>query len=39
MTKYEDLISEYEKELLIEEHKMKTCGLYADGVVWIKDSL
>ncbi len=39
MTKYEDLISEYENRLLIEEHKMKNHGLYADGVIWLKDNL
>lgn len=35
MTKYEELLAEYEKELFIQERPMKNDGLYADGVAWI----
>lgn len=34
MTKYEELIGEYE-HLIIEERPMVNDGLYADGCVWI----
>lgn len=39
MTKYEQLLSEYDNKLIIEEQNMITDGLYSDGVIWIKDTL
>lgn len=39
MTKYEELIAEYENELSIEEHKMSCDGLYCDDVIWINNRL
>lgn len=38
MTKYEELMSEYE-ELDIQEHSMVNEGLYCDGNIWIKEDL
>lgn len=38
MNKYEQLQAEYDK-LYIEEHPMKSSGLYADGCVWINSNL
>ena len=38
MTKYEELIGEYE-HLIIEERPMVNDGLYADGCVWIKKDM
>ena len=38
MTKYEELISEYER-LIIEERPMVNEGLYADGCVWINKNM
>lgn len=35
MTKYEELLAEYEEELFIQERPMKNDGLYADGCAWI----
>lgn len=39
MTKYEELIAEYEEEMLIQERAMKNDGLYSDGVAWINRGL
>lgn len=39
MTKYETLLSEYEKELCIEERPMINEGLYCDNVIWINEKL
>ena len=39
MTKYEQLMYEYEGELNIEEHEMINEGLYCDNTIWIKKSL
>lgn len=39
MTKYEELIAEYDSELLIEERPIKNDGLYSDNVVWINKDL
>lgn len=36
MTKYEELIAEYENDLIIEERPIRNDGLYADNVIWIK---
>lgn len=38
MTKYEELICEYE-HLIIEERPMVNDGLYADGCVWINQDM
>lgn len=38
MTKYEELIGEYE-HLIIEERPMVNDGLYADGCVWINQDM
>lgn len=38
MTKYEELIGEYE-HLIIEERPMINDGLYADGCVWINQDM
>ena len=38
MTKYEELIGEYE-QLIIEERPMENEGLYADGCVWINKDM
>lgn len=38
MTKYEELIGEYEN-LIIEERPMINDGLYADGCVWINQDM
>lgn len=38
MTKYEELIGEYE-QLIIEERPMINEGLYADGCVWINKDM
>ncbi len=39
MSKYEDLICEYEDTLDIEEHSMLHEGLYGDDTIWIKKGL
>lgn len=39
MTKYEELVAEYENELSIEERKMSCDGLYCDDVIWINNRL
>ncbi|MGC2874154.1 ImmA/IrrE family metallo-endopeptidase [Ihubacter sp. rT4E-8] len=39
MSKYEDLLMEYEDKLLIEERNMKNEGLYGDNVAWINKNL
>lgn len=39
MTKYEELMAEYDGELIIEERPIKNAGLYADGVTWIKEDM
>lgn len=39
MTKYEELLAEYEDKLHIEEHPMHCDGLYADGCVWINSHM
>lgn len=39
LTKYEELIAEYENEVLIEERPIQSCALYADGVTWIRQDL
>ena len=39
MTKYEELIAEYENELFIEERPIRNTGLYADGVIWLNEKL
>lgn len=39
MTKYEELVAEYENELFIEERPIRNAGLYADGIVWLSDQL
>lgn len=39
MVKYEELMAEYENELLIEERPIRNYGLYADNIIWIKNGL
>lgn len=39
MTKFEELMAEYDDELIVEERSIKIDGLYADGVAWIKYNL
>jgi len=39
MTKYEELMSEYDNDLIIEERPIRNNGLYADGVIWISKKL
>ena len=39
MTKYEELMAEYDEELIIEERPIKNAGLYADGVTWIREDM
>lgn len=39
MTRYEELLAEYDGRLLIEERDLITDGLYCDGVVWINRNL
>ena len=39
MTKFEELMAEYDDELIVEERSIKIDGLYADGVAWIKYDL
>lgn len=39
MSKYEDLIREYEDMLDIEEHAMRHEGLYGDDTIWINKDL
>lgn len=39
MTKYEELLAEYDDELIIEEHHMLNEGLYSDGIAWIKKDM
>ena len=39
MTKYEQLMAEYDGELIIEEMPIKNAGLYADGVTWIREDM
>ena len=39
MSKYEDLIGEYEDMLDIEEHSMCHEGLYGDDTIWINKEL
>ena len=39
MTKYEELMAEYDWELIIEERPIKNAGLYADGVTWIREDM
>lgn len=39
MTKYEELMAEYDGELIIEERPIKNAGLYADGVAWIREDM
>ena len=39
MTKYEELMAEYDGELIIEERPIKNAGLYADGVTWIREDM
>ena len=39
MTKYEELMAEYDGVLIIEERPIKNAGLYADGVTWIREDM
>mgnify|MGYP000938220461 FL=1 len=39
MTKYEELVAEYDQEVNIEERNMLNDGLYCDNVIWIKGTL
>ena len=39
MTLYEELLAEYDDQLLIEERDLVNDGLYCDGVVWINRNL
>ena len=39
MTKYEELLSEYEGVVNVEERTMINEGLYCDGYIWIKQDL
>lgn len=39
MTRYEELLAEYDDRLLIEERDILNDGLYCDGVVWINRNL
>lgn len=39
MTMYENLLSEYEQKVCIEERPMKNDGLYCDGFVWLNKYL
>lgn len=39
MTKYEELVAEYDQEVNIEERNMRNDGLYCDNVIWIKGTL
>jgi len=39
LTKYEELMAEYDDELIIEERPIKNAGLYADGVTWIREDM
>lgn len=39
MRKYDELLSEYDERLYIEERDMKNDGLYADGCVWINKNM
>ena len=39
MTKYEELMAEYDGELIIKERPIKNAGLYADGVTWIREDM
>lgn len=39
MTKYEELVAEYENEVDIEEHPIRNEGLYSDGIVWLNENL
>lgn len=39
MTKYEQLLSEYENCCNVEEHNMLIDGLYGDSNIWIKKDL
>lgn len=39
VTKYEELMAEYDGELIIEERPIKNAGLYADGVTWIREDM
>lgn len=38
MTRYETLMAEYD-HLIIEEHSMKSDGLYGDGCIWINKNM
>lgn len=39
MTKYEELIDEYENDCLVEEQSMLNAGLYSDNIIWINKDL
>ena len=39
MTKYEELVAEYDQEVNIEERNMLNNGLYCDNIIWIKGTL
>lgn len=39
MTKYEELLAEYDREVDVEERKMVNDGLYCDGCVWIRKDM
>lgn len=39
MTRYEQLVAEYDQEIDIEERNMKNDGLYCDSVIWINERL
>lgn len=39
MTKYEELVAEYDQEVNIEERNMQNDGLYCDNFIWIKGTL
>lgn len=39
MTKYEELMAEFDDELIIEERPIKIDGLYCDGVTWIREDI
>lgn len=39
MTKYEQLLSEYDEVVEVEERNIPTEGLYCDGYIWIKKDM
>lgn len=39
MTKFEQLLAEFENDLVIEELPISVDGLYSDGVVWLREDM